>query len=346
MTFSLDQYKAVRDGAGVVDSSDRGKIAVFGADRIDYLQGLLTNDIGRLVPGTGCYAAFLTPQGRMIAALQVLALDDAILLEVHPEVKDALIEKLQELIFTEDVQITDWTNTLASLGLYGPKSALVLATALASNNSTNNPTVKQIASYEEYGNCRYSVHGTSVIVARINDLGGIGFHLYVEIRLLSRFHKTLLTSGAIDVNSETLEVLRIEVGRPLFKVDMDETTIPLEAGIEDRAISYTKGCYVGQEMIARILHRGQGKVLRKLVGLTFETTILPQRGVLLHSGGREVGWLTSVAFSRNLRKPIALGYVHRDLAVPGSVVEVVHEDHRLTAVITEPPFVRVVPARG
>ena len=344
--FSLDQYQAVRDGAGIVDCSARGKIAVTGADRVEYLQGLLTNDIAALTPGAGCYAAFLTPQGRMIADLHVLALDDTILLEVHPGVKDTLAQKLEEFVFTEDIQVADWTDTWALFGLHGPQAARGVATVLASGRSIDLPTAEQVASYPGHGNHRYSFHGASMIVARIDDVGEMGFHLYVQDGEARRLHEALLASGGKDVNAETVEVLRLEAGRPEFHADMDETTIPLEAGIEDRAVSSTKGCYVGQEVIARILHRGQGRVARKLVGLTLDAAILPPRGAPLHRGEKEIGRLTSVVFSETLGKTIALGYVHRDLAAPGSVVEVLHTDRRLPAIVTALPFVKGASGEG
>ena len=340
MMFSIDQYQAVRTGAGIVDCSARGKITVTGADRAEYLQGLLTNDIAALRPGTGCYAAFLTPQGRMIADFHVLALDDTMLLEVHPGVKDVLVQKFEEFVFTEDVQVVDWTGAWALFGLHGPRAASTVAAVLASGRSVDPPTVEQIASYPGHGSCLYIFHGASMIVARIDDVGEMGFHLYVERGQARYLHEALLASGGRDVNSETAEVLRIEAGRPEFRVDMDETTIPLEAGIEDRAVSVTKGCYVGQEVIARILIRGQGRVARKLVGLTLDAAILPPNGALLLRGEREAGRLTSVVFSETIGKPIALGYVHRDLTAPGSVVQILHAGHRLPATVTELPFVK------
>ena len=336
--FSPDQYRAVRHGAGIVNRSARGKIAMTSADRAAYLQGLLTNDIAALTPGTGCYAAYLTLQGRMIADLHVLALDDTMLLEVHPEVKELLVQRFNELVFTEDVRVADWTGTWALYGVHGSRAAVTVARALATSRGANAPAAEQVASYPDHGHSRCSFHGASVIVARIDDLGAMGFHLYVERDQAGRLHEALLASGGTDLNADTAEVLRVEAGRPEFRVDMDEATIPLEAGIEARAISSTKGCYVGQEVIARILLRGHGRVVRKLVGLTIDAATLPPKGALLHRGETDVGRLTSVVFSEALGKPIALGYVHRDLAVPGSAVVVVHNGRRLPAVVTALPF--------
>ena len=345
--FSLDQYRAVREAAGVVDRSGRGKIALSGADRAEYLQGLLTNDITALGAGTGCYAAYLTPQGRMIADLRVLHLGATLLLDVHPSVKDALLERFEQLIFTEDVQVADWTEAWALYGVHGPRAAATVAAALASSESTREsaPTAEQLAAYAEHQNGRWRFHGATVIVARSNDFGETGFDLYAEAGCAGSLHETLKARGAVDVSPETANVLRVETGRPEFRVDMDEETIPLEAGIEDRAVSFTKGCYVGQEVIIRILHRGHGRVARKLVGLTIDTNrtdrpSAPRAGAAVYGAEKEVGRVTSAVFSQALGKPIALGYVQRDFVAPGSAVQVEDGSGRSSAIVTALPFVK------
>jgi folate-binding protein YgfZ len=145
----------------------------------------------------------------------------------------------------------------------------------------------------------------------------------------------------IGVSAATAEVCRVEAGRPLFHKDMDESTIPLEAGIEDRAISLTKGCYVGQEIIIRVLHRGHGRVARRLSGLAFDPSApVPMPGDRIRSGEREIGVITSAVCSPALERPIALGYVHRDFSSPGMEVAVVRGDQLLAAVVVATPFVR------
>src|SRR5262245_13753112 len=146
----------------------------------------------------------------------------------------------------------------------------------------------------------------------------------------------LATAGAIELDAETAEVLRVEAGVPEFHHDMDEETIPLEAGIESRAISQTKGCYVGQEVIVRVLHRGHGRVARKLAGLTFDGDRVPVRGSAVTSEHKDVGEITSSVRSIALDRPIALGYLQRDFLAPGTQVSV----DGTHAVVTELPFVR------
>jgi folate-binding protein YgfZ len=179
--------------------------------------------------------------------------------------------------------------------------------------------------------------GTRVVVVARDDLGVPGFDLMIDGSQATALADALRAAGAIDVHAAVTEVRRVEAGRPLFHKDMDEETIPLEAGIEDRAISFTKGCYVGQEIIVRVLQRGGGRVARKLVGLTLDRDAPP--GTPLVANDRETGRLTSVVQSRALGRVIALGYVGRDLAEPGARVDVSGGG---SAVVTKLPFVQGV----
>ena len=296
---SAGAYTAARERAAFVERGDRGAIVVSGADRASYLQGLLTNDIAALAPGTGCYAAYLTAQGRMIADMYVYELGDVILLTLDRAVKDAVIAKLDQFIFSEDVQLGDVTDTFAHIAVVGPEAPRVAAAALGGVDAG------ALAALPEHGNLRVaSTHGAA-IVARVADAGEPGFDLSVE-RAQAAGVKSALTSAGV----------------PKFHRDMDEETIPLEAGIEDRAISFTKGCYVGQEIVIRVLHRGHGRVARKLVGIALTGAQPPPSGARIRSGDREIGDVTSSTMSPALQRPIALGYVHRDFVEPGTTVDV------------------------
>jgi tRNA-modifying protein YgfZ len=164
--------------------------------------------------------------------------------------------------------------------------------------------------------------GSQVIVTRAGDTGEPGFDLFVERARGDELKRVLTAAGAIQVDPGTADAIRIESGVPLFHRDMDEETIPLEAGIESRAISFSKGCYVGQEVIIRVLHRGHGRVARKLVGLRLEGDAVPRPGVRIRAEDREIGEVTSSTRSPALGVPIALGYVHRDFVEPGTKVTV------------------------
>jgi len=326
----LETYAAVRQGAGVIDRSTRGRIVVRGADRKTFLHALLTNDIALLAPGTGCYAAFLTPQGRMIADMQVFELGEVMLLDVAREVKDLLLERFDQVIFSEDVQLGDVSDAWGCVGVYGPQAVDVAGRALAGD----------LSQYGPFQNSRAEFQGELVVVARSDGFGLPGILLFTAAERIPALTETLLASGAVPLSTDVAEVLRVEAGDPAFLVDMTDDTIPLEAGIETRAISYLKGCYPGQEVIIRIRDRGHGKVARKLVGLTIAGNDVPAAGSRIVDGDKDVGHVTSAVFSPSLAIPIALGYVHRDFTAPGSTVTIVGGDRRVPGTVTELPFVR------
>ena len=340
-----EPYRTLREGAGLIDRSDRGRLTVTGQDRTGFLQGLLTNDIAALGSGEGCYAAYLTPQGRMIADLEVFNIGDAILLDVLLDVKDRLANRLDELVFSEDVRVTDWTESWTGLGVHGPTAREIIEAALVADGYETATLTAQTGRYQ---NQRFRVYGVSMIAARTDEFGELGFELYIERDGAEQLRKALRSAGAVDVDAESVNVARVETGRPKFSVDMNQETIPIEAGIEDEAISFTKGCYVGQELIIRIMHRGHGRVSRKLVGLTLEpdtqtpgAATVPAHGAVLWRPGEEtkIGCITSAVFSPTLSKVIALGYMPRELAKSGAVVQVGMPGGRVQAVVTSRPFV-------
>jgi folate-binding protein YgfZ len=306
-------YAAARQHAALLPR-DRGLILVSGADRASYLQGLLTNDIAALRAGQGCYAAYLTAQGRMITDLYVYELGDVILLAVPRALKDSVLAKLDQFIFSEDVQLGDVSDTSAALALIGPEAADVA-------QQVTGIDAAELQLLPEHGNMRRMVNGQPVVVLRVSDTGELGLEFVVARDRAEHLARAFEASGAVPADPATADLLRIESGVPLFGRDMDEETIPLEAGIENRAISFTKGCYVGQEVIIRVLHRGHGRVARKLVGLVFDPEQdVPQPGVALYAADKEIGTLTSSAVSAALGRPIALGYVKRDFTPPGTRV--------------------------
>jgi folate-binding protein YgfZ len=333
--FSHDQYDALLNGAGLLDRRSRGRLQLTGADRRNYLQGLLTNDIAALSPGRGCYAALLTAQGRMLSDMRVSELGDRILMDLPAATAESVRQRLTDFIFTEDVEVRDAGVELGQLGIYGPKAAPILASVF-SPSSLERFEQMQIDANQEL---RFA--DTPVTVVRSDDYGVPGFEVFVNAPEVARLSDALRGSGARNVAPEAVEVTRVEAGRPEFGADMDEHTIPLEAGIETRAISYTKGCYVGQEVIIRVLHRGQGRVARRLVGLLGTDAEGPLvRGMRIETESKPIGAITSAAHSPRLRRPIALGYVHRDSAEPGTVLQVTGEpgtaSSRTVTVVTLP----------
>ncbi len=340
-SFSPEEYRALRSGAALVDRSERGRIAAVGADRLTYLHAMLTNDIASLRPGTGCYAAYLTPQGRMIADMLVLELGDLTLVDVESSARAVVLQKLEQFIFSEDVRLSDLTSELAGLRVCGPRAADVLAATFSPVGQGGGVpfSLADLSTLSEYHSLRASFHGTSVVIAADRELGVPAFDLYLNREQAGPFEDALRASGAVTASPGAADVLRIEAGRPRFGVDMDETTIPLEAGIEQRAISFTKGCFPGQEVITRVLHRGHGRIARKLVGLRCEGGVEPAAGDVVMAGDREAGKVTSATMSPVLECPIALGYVQRDFIAPGASVSIVRGDMPLPATVVDLPFV-------
>ncbi len=312
----LDEYRALLAGAGVIRRADRGRLLLTGADRLSYLHGLLTNDVESLTEGQGRYAALLTPQGRMISDMRVFELGDRTLIDLDVSLAPAIHEHLDRFVITEDVVVEDATGRLAQIGVYGPEASRIIGEA--TRNLPQPPA----------------------IVLSSEDLGVQGFDVVIPAEHAAAIVDSAKQMGAVPVSDGTCECTRIEAGLPKFLVDMDTTTIPLEAGIEDRAISMTKGCYVGQEVIVRVLHRGGGRVAKKLVGLKLESEVA--RGDKVTSGEREIGLITSAVVSPRFG-PIALGYVHRDFVEAGTSLVAIHDAGKVSGTVTAVPFTPIQP---
>ena len=195
------------------------------------------------------------------------------------------------------------------------------------------------SAWSPFRSTRIEIDGETAILARVDEFLLPGFLLFAPPALLPRLAGAVAAAGAVVPDAAVVEALRIEAGVPQFLTDMTDDTIPLEAGIEAQAISETKGCYPGQEVIVRIRDRGKGRVARKLVGLTIEGAVVPASGDRMFVDDKEIGYVTSASDSPALGVPIALGYVHRNHMAPGSRVTVAHGDARLAATVTALPFV-------
>jgi folate-binding protein YgfZ len=324
-------YAALRDGAGLIERTDTGRIALSGADRRSYLQGLLTNDIEALTAGTGCYAAMLTAQGRMITDMRVLELGDAIQLDVPRALTRTVYDHLDRFVFSEDVRVEDVTEARAEIGVYGPRALEVLV----------NAAIEGGAPAELHGITRIRIAGVDARLVRSDDFGVPGYGIIVDAAHAGAVMAALADAGGVPVEDSDLETVRVESGRPRFGADLDTDVIPLEAGLEARAISRSKGCYVGQEVIVRVQDRGHGKVARRLVGLTFDAAAaIPERGAPIEASERAIGRVTSAVWSPLLARPIALGYVHRDFVASGTHVLVGGSGQ---ASVTDLPFVPFQP---
>jgi folate-binding protein YgfZ len=319
MTATADDA-AVREGAALGSISPRAQIAVAGPDRARYLQGLLTNDIQGLAEGSGCYAAWLSPQGRMLTDMHVLQSSGMLLLDVPAGQASAVLARLEQFLFSEDVRIESLVEAMTGVWVHGPKAASVISTVVSGFSRT-------LEDWPDYHHDTATFEGNPVSVARIDQLGVPGYCVFLARAAEAQFRDAAIRAGAKVVGAEALDAARIEAGYPLFGVDMTDDTIPLEAGIEQRAISFTKGCFVGQEVVIRVLHRGGGRVVKKLVGLKMSGA--PAVGEKILSGEREIGLVTSVATSPR-SGVVGLGYVHRDFISPGTGVQIGGQPAKVT----------------
>ena len=331
---SMPGYDAARSSAVVVDRSGEGRLRLTGSDRVTWLQGLVTNDVAALQPGQGCYAAYLTPQGRMISDLRILATREALLLDVPTVARATVAARFEQFIITEDVVVEDVTARIARLGVHGPAAAAVVGKAL-------DVPPAALAALAEHAHVDVEFQDAPVFVAGCHALGGPGFDVYCAAERVTDVAARLFAAGAHDITADAWDTLRIEAGLPLFGIDMDTDTIPLEAGLEAHAISQTKGCYVGQEVVIRILHRGGGRVVRRLVAWTADAestpdAIVPAAGTALAVDGKDIGRVTSAAWSPALRRLIGFGYAHRDHTEPGTKLTVGVEPTVAATVATLP----------
>jgi folate-binding protein YgfZ len=307
-------YQEARTGAAFDVRGSLGRVRVAGGDAASFLHALVTNDVASLAPGAGCYAALLTPQGRMIADMDVLRTPDGVLLAVPAADAAKLAARLDGSIFTEDAVVTDVSPETAQFGVIGPRAAAAVDAALAALGYQ----ASTAALARPYDNASFA-DGT-VVIWRGEAMDGLDtFELMVPAARGAEA-RDALAAGAAALSEAARHTLRVEARRPEFHVDMTGETIPLEANLLDRAISTTKGCYVGQEVIIRVLHRGGGRVAKRLVALRFDGEGVPDAGAVLSDGDREVGRVTSAAWSPRDAGAIGLGYVHRDYALAGSAV--------------------------
>ena len=310
------QYRTTGTGALALRATDRGWLRFDGADRLSFLQALLTNDVDAIRPFGGAYGLYLTPQGRLISDLEILHRGDHILASVPAEIAGDLAATLDRVIFAEQVQVADVSSSFATLILVGARAAEIIAIALGADVTA----VRGLASWSQID---AGASFAGAFIAR-TDTGAIdSYYIVAPAALEDAVRAAFKRAGAEPGSDELLDALRIDAARPRFGVDMTTETIPLEAGLLDRAISQTKGCYVGQEVIIRVLHRGGGRVAKRLVQITAtESAAVPPKGATLLVGGTEVGSVTSSSRSPEAGRARALGYVKREHAEIGSAITV------------------------
>ena len=307
------EYRAASEAVGLLDRSERGKLALGGQGAKEFLQGQLTQDILALTPGHGAYAAFLTPKGKMLGDVRVLDAEHEILLDTERVALQALFNMIHRYRLGYDVQLHKRTLESGLYSLVGPLADELIASAGGSVGAA------------EHDHALLSLGGLSARAIRTD----LGLDLLFDAQHAGAVREALLAAGATAIGEQAAETLRIERGRPRYGVDLDESVIPQEAGLNERAVSFTKGCYVGQETVARLFYKGHPN--RQLRGLRSTAALAPASELQLD--GRIVGTVTSAALSPRLG-PIGLALVRRE-APPGSTV-LVGPGHE--AVISELPF--------
>lgn len=310
------QYRQLREECGLLDRSARGKLLATGPDAAEYLQGQLTNDVERLQPGEGCYAALLDRKGHLQADMRVLRLADGIWLDTEPEGLEAARRHLQTYKVGREVEIADLTRERAILSLIGPRSAELAGTAALPEHASEEARVGGVACVAV---------GTAAGIDLIVGSGGEDLASDVE-----RLREALLAAGAVEVGTKAAEILRVEAGLPRFGAEMGPETMPAEAGIVERAVDFEKGCYIGQEPVARLHYKGRPN--RHLRGL--ELSAPAAAGALLRLDDKDVGRIGSAVVSPSCG-PIALAIVRRE-AEPGDELAVGEDG--VTARVVDLPF--------
>ncbi len=290
------EAKAVRESAAVIDISDRGKLMLSGADHIKFLQGMITNDVKEKIPGTGAYAAILTPKGKMTSDMRVFKNEDSVYIDTEPDMSANIEKLLCRFRLSYKAEIADVTEDYCVFHVCGPGCVELIESRLSAN-------VKHMKEYD---------HRTcgEAIVMKVNRTGETGFDVLFENRSADKIWELLIENPPVPrlCGHEALETLRIEAGIPVYGKDMDISTIPIEAGIWN-ALDFEKGCYVGQEVIARIKWRGRVNWHLAYFEMQQNGSALP--GDTLWIDKKKVGRITSSTYSPSAGKNISIGYIRR-----------------------------------
>jgi len=339
------EYEAVRgaSGAGLIDLSARGRIEVGGAEAVQFLNGLITNDVKTLAPRTWMHAAFPNVQGRLLASVRVARPGEEIsfLIDTEPATHQKVFQSLQRFTLAGDFRVTDVTAETAQFSLQGAQAGALIKSVFGGctplqgerQQSASSVAVVAVVTWRE---------SHPVTILHATHTGEDGYDLICGADVATHLWDALTEAGARPVGFDAFEVLRVEAGVPRYGVDVSETNVVLEAGQEDEAVSYTKGCYIGQEIIARIHWRGH--VAKRLAGLVLaadERELDAAGAKVRNTDGREIGRVTSTVFSPRLNRRIALAILKYDYLQPGTEVSVVgagEEEH--TAQVASLPFTR------
>ncbi|HJU06082.1 MAG TPA: aminomethyltransferase family protein [Nitrospiraceae bacterium] len=325
------EYAAVRRNVGLADLSHRGKLRVTGEDRVKWLQSLISNDILPVAPGHGIYSGFLSHKGKMLSYFRVYVLADALMLEDVGEIGEATFQALRKfLLYGTKAKMENCSETWGLLLVSGPKSAALIKEAFGID----------IGGLAPLASMTHEISGRQALVIRTEETGEIDVEILLPADALSTAWDRLWSigepMGLKPFGTETREVLRLEAGLPRVGIELTEEIVPPEANLEGKAFSLSKGCYPGQEVVARM--DTYGSVRRHLVGLAIEAPVIPTKGAKLFSGDREVGWISSAVHSPSLGHTIAFGFPLRDFTQPGTSLTIEIEGQRYGATVCPLPF--------
>ncbi len=326
-TTPQDEWAAVRQRCGLLDAGFRALLRLAGSDRSTFLQGMVSNDVARLTAGQGTYAALLTQQGKIVSDLRIYVLPDELWIDVPAARATPTRESLERYIIADDVEFSTDESWAPLVAVEGPQADRVLVAVLGESASDLQPFAHRELTFD----------GGKIRAVAASHTGERGYLLYGDPATGARLWEHCRAAGAEPVGMEALDVLRVEAGIPWHGRDFDEDTLISEVGLET-AISYKKGCYLGQEVVERVAARGQ--VHRKLVGLVCDGRQVPPAGAKLLSDGNEVGWVTSAVWSPARQATVALGYAGRDRWDVGSELRVGTADAATVAHVVALPFYR------
>ncbi len=325
------EHRAVRQAVGIADLSHRGNLKVMGEDRVKWLQSVISNDILPLQPGQGRYSSLLTHKGKMLTYFRLYMQTESVMLEDVGEIGETTFQALRKfLLYGTKAKMENCAESWGLLLISGPKAAHVVQSAFGVD----------VTGFQPINFVTAQIGGHHALVIRTEETGEVDIEVLAPADGLATAWKTAMQAGAKfgikAIGSHAREALRLEAGFPKAGPDLNEEIVPPEANLEGKAFSLDKGCYPGQEVVARM--DTYGHVRRKLVGLVLKDAVVPPHGAKLYSGDREVGWISSAVHSPQINQVVAFGFPLRDFSTPGMELTVSFEDSRYPAIIQPLPF--------
>ena len=325
------EHAAVRHSVGLADLSHRGRVRVTGEDRVKWLQSVISNDILPLTVGHGLYSSFLTHKGKMLTYFRVYLLTESVMIEDVGEIGETTFQALRKfLLYGTKAKMENCSDSWGTLLLSGPHAPEVISAAFG----------KDVRGLKPLDFLTHEIAGRQTLLIRTEETGEVDIEIMLPVDSLAAAWEQLMQAGTPygikPIGTQAREALRLEAGHPKAGPDLNEEIVPPEANLEGKAFSLSKGCYPGQEVVARM--DTYGSVRRRFVGLVLKDSVVPPHGAKLFSGDREVGWISSAARSPQLQAVIAFGFPLRDFATPGTILSIDIAGTRHDATVRPLPF--------